>query len=158
MTNVAPGVAYRAQACGDAMPDGKWQGWIEFLPLDGTEPIRSGRETTQPNRTDTEYWATGLSTVAAFLVSQKAIPARRAVDFLCVLPAAVPGVFLGIDLLVQRGETRGFLSGPGRATSLYVFDLRLVCLRHAQRVLLHVLPGSQLRRAGMCSRLICDKQ
>ena len=26
-------------------------------------PIRSGRETTQPNRTDTAYWATGLTPV-----------------------------------------------------------------------------------------------
>ena len=26
-------------------------------------PIATGRETTQPNRTDTEYWATGLSEV-----------------------------------------------------------------------------------------------
>jgi hypothetical protein len=45
------------------MPDGKWQGWLEFLPLGNAEPIRSSRETTQPNRQDTEYWATGLSYV-----------------------------------------------------------------------------------------------
>ena len=44
--------------------------------------------------------ATTLSTVAAFLVDQKAIPARQAVDFLCVLPAAVPGVFVGIGYLL----------------------------------------------------------
>ncbi len=57
-------VAYRAHACGSPMADGKWQGWIEFLPLDGeNKPIRSSRETTQPNRTDTAYWATGLTTV-----------------------------------------------------------------------------------------------
>ena len=45
--------------------------------------------------------ATTLSTVAAFLVDQKAIPARQAVDFLCVLPAAVPGVFIGIGYLLM---------------------------------------------------------
>jgi hypothetical protein len=56
-------VRYRAHACGAPMADGKWQGWIEFLPLDGSTPIRSGRETTQPNRTDVEYWATGLTAV-----------------------------------------------------------------------------------------------
>jgi iron(III) transport system permease protein len=44
--------------------------------------------------------ATVLSTVAAFLVDQRAILARRIVDFLCVLPAAVPGVFLGIGYLL----------------------------------------------------------
>src|SRR5262245_31442555 len=56
-------VLYRAHACGAPMPDGKWQWLLEFLPLDGSTPIRSGRETTQPNRTDVEYWATGLTTV-----------------------------------------------------------------------------------------------
>lgn len=54
---------YTARACGRAMPDGKWEGWIEFLPLGDAEAVRSGRETTQPNRVDTEYWATGLTYV-----------------------------------------------------------------------------------------------
>lgn len=57
------GKNYAARACGSEMPDGKWQGWIEFVPLGEGEPVRSSRETTQPNRRDTEYWATGLSYV-----------------------------------------------------------------------------------------------
>lgn len=63
---IAPGgAAYRAQACGAKANDGtaRWEGWIEFLPLDGGTPMRSRRETTQPNRTDTAYWANGLSAV-----------------------------------------------------------------------------------------------
>ena len=54
---------FRAQACGAPMSDGRWSGWIEFIPLDGSRPLRSPRETTQPNRTDAEYWASGLSPV-----------------------------------------------------------------------------------------------
>jgi hypothetical protein len=57
------GITYTARACGSEMGDGRWQGWIEFLPLDGADPIRSGRETTQPNRADALYWATGLTQV-----------------------------------------------------------------------------------------------
>ena len=57
------GVRYHAHVCGAAMPDGKWQGWIEFVPADGGSAIRSGRETTQPNRIDGLYWATGLTAV-----------------------------------------------------------------------------------------------
>jgi hypothetical protein len=57
------GKTYTARACGSEMPDGKWQGWIEFVPLGGGDPFRSSRETTQPNRQDTEYWATGLTPV-----------------------------------------------------------------------------------------------
>jgi iron(III) transport system permease protein len=55
--------------------------------------------------------ATLLSTVAAFLVDQRAIPVRRAVDFLCVLPAAVPGVFFGIGYLLMFNRPDVPLSG-----------------------------------------------
>src|SRR5918993_4582932 len=57
------GHAYRAQACGGPMPDGVWEGWIEFAPVGGGTPLRSPRETTQPNRKDAVYWATGLTAI-----------------------------------------------------------------------------------------------
>ena len=57
------GLFYTARACGNKASDGIWQGWVEFTPVDGGPPIRSPRETTQPNRVDTEYWATGLTPV-----------------------------------------------------------------------------------------------
>src|SRR5438128_2366912 len=61
---VAPdGRLYRASACGGERPGGTWHGWVEFIPVDGGEPLCSERETTQPNRTDTLYWATGLEPV-----------------------------------------------------------------------------------------------
>jgi hypothetical protein len=56
---------YIARACGGPEPanHGTWQGWLEFVPVDGGPTIRSSRETTQPNREDTAYWATGLTPV-----------------------------------------------------------------------------------------------
>ena len=57
------GTSYEARACGSPMQGGTWQGWIEFVPVNGGDAIRSGRETTQPNRVDTAYWATGVSPV-----------------------------------------------------------------------------------------------
>ena len=57
------GTNYTARACGCEMVSGGWQGWIEFVPVGDGEPIRSARETTQPNRQDTIYWATGLTFV-----------------------------------------------------------------------------------------------
>ena len=57
------GIAYRAQATGAPMPNGMWEGWIEFIPIGGDTPLRSSRETTQPNRRDAVYWATGLTPV-----------------------------------------------------------------------------------------------
>ena len=57
------GQIYAAQACGREADDGMWQGWIEFFPEAGGGVLRSGRETTQPNRQDLMYWATGLTAV-----------------------------------------------------------------------------------------------
>jgi hypothetical protein len=57
------GRTFIARACGAEMDGSRWQGWLEFQATDGGSALRSGRETTQPNRTDTAYWATGLTPV-----------------------------------------------------------------------------------------------
>jgi len=58
------GLLYSAQATGRRREDGLWEGWLEFTGMTGsTPPFHSGRETTQPNRADIEYWAQGLSKV-----------------------------------------------------------------------------------------------
>lgn len=55
--------SYTARACGAPTDNGHWHGWLEFINTENGQAIRSGRETTQPNRTDTVYWATGLTAV-----------------------------------------------------------------------------------------------
>jgi len=78
------GGRYTARAVGAEVPSGQWQGWLEFIDVESGEPIRSGRETTQPNRVDTLYWATGLTTVYLEGALQRALhPLAR--------PATVPG-------------------------------------------------------------------
>ena len=57
------GRSYVARVCGRVAEDGLWEGWIEFTPDDGSTPLRTPRETDQPNRTDLEYWATGLTEI-----------------------------------------------------------------------------------------------
>lgn len=57
------GSRYMARACGAEQENGKWHAWLEFVDTATGAAIRSGRETTQPNRTDTFYWATGLTAV-----------------------------------------------------------------------------------------------
>lgn len=59
------GHAYEARACGREREDGLWEGWVEFVSLDGGPVTRTARETTQPNQKDAKYWATGLT--AAYL-------------------------------------------------------------------------------------------
>lgn len=58
------GKAYAMRAWGEARGDGTWEGWLEFLPTDnGGAALRTGRETTQPNRDAVAYWASGLEPV-----------------------------------------------------------------------------------------------
>jgi hypothetical protein len=57
------GRRYTARACGRERSDARWEGWLEFVPDDGTEVLRTPRETTQPNLADLRYWASGLTPV-----------------------------------------------------------------------------------------------
>jgi len=59
----ARGKEYVASVYGEER-GGNWEGWIEFRQLAGLGPsLRTGRETTQPDRGALEYWATGLEPV-----------------------------------------------------------------------------------------------
>ncbi len=54
------GVGYHAQVCG--RPNGHiWEGWIEFAADDGSDVLRTSRETTQPDLDALVYWSQGLS-------------------------------------------------------------------------------------------------
>lgn len=81
---------YRAWACGGETGDGthRWHGWIEFLPLDGGRPVRTARETTQPNRDATVYWSTGLSPVYLEGALRRALSPPRIQSANCACPRA----------------------------------------------------------------------
>jgi hypothetical protein len=57
------GVRYVARVLGAPTPLGQWEGRLLFEPVLGGGSLTTDRETTQPNRTDLEYWAGGLSRV-----------------------------------------------------------------------------------------------
>ena len=86
------GQTYAAQACGGVADDGLWEGWIEFVALNGFL-VRTPRETEQPNRNALVYWAEGLT--AAYLEGAL----QRALDTLMAQPAVVtttePSIFGG---------------------------------------------------------------
>ena len=57
----ASGIAYQVYACGKRRADGRWEGWLEFCPVNDTGPtLRTERETTQPDKPALAYWASGL--------------------------------------------------------------------------------------------------
>ena len=58
------GTTYSVRSYGEERDDGTWIGWLEFEPEDPEEPtLTTDQETSQPNRTAVEYWATGLESV-----------------------------------------------------------------------------------------------
>ncbi len=58
------GKIYFAHAVGKEVDGGRWDGWLEFQEVnDALDALASGRETTQPNRKNLEYWAQGLTKV-----------------------------------------------------------------------------------------------
>lgn len=60
----ADDTTYIVRSYGEERSDGTWIGWLEFHPTDLTEPVlRTEQETSQPNRSAVEYWATGLEPV-----------------------------------------------------------------------------------------------
>ena len=57
------GRIYTAQACGRQREDGRWEGWLEFVPDDTSVVLRTERETTQRNLAELEHWASTLTPV-----------------------------------------------------------------------------------------------
>lgn len=99
------GETYSARACGRQRNDNLWEGWIEFK-RPGGEVLRSGRETTQPNLTDLEYWAQGLTPVYLEGALHRALqPAPEAVSEPLPPPAySAPAPFRPKTPLVEEPE------------------------------------------------------
>jgi len=58
------GNIYEVLIYGEPRADGTWEGWLEFIPLSPElSLLRTHRETTQPNLSALEYWASGLEPV-----------------------------------------------------------------------------------------------
>ena len=58
------GTEYIVRSYGAERLDGTWIGWLEFHPTDLTKAVlQTEQETSQPNLTDVNYWATGLEPV-----------------------------------------------------------------------------------------------
>ena len=72
------GTRYRVLVWGARRADGTWEGWLEFDPADRAKAaLRTQRETSQPNRSAIDYWASGLEPIyleGAFARAQGRLP------------------------------------------------------------------------------------
>ncbi|HEY6969376.1 MAG TPA: hypothetical protein VJA94_09230 [Candidatus Angelobacter sp.] len=61
---VSDGAAYKPRIYAEQRADNTWEAWIEFYPTDKRKPVlRTGQETSQPDRPAIEYWALGLKPI-----------------------------------------------------------------------------------------------
>jgi len=58
----ARGINYVVRVLGRERIDGTWEGFVEFVAVGAAIIVRTGTETTQSNRQDLAYWASGLNT------------------------------------------------------------------------------------------------
>jgi hypothetical protein len=72
------GRSYVARVRGESHVNGQWDGWIEFIPTAGGPPLLTGRETTQSNYEQLDYWASGLSDTYLQMAFQRAVRAATA--------------------------------------------------------------------------------
>ena len=82
------GRTYTARSVGAELSSNLWEGWIEFVSDDGSL-LRTGRETTQPNLTDLEYWATGVTPVYLEGALERALAGPHPVGPAASAPAIV---------------------------------------------------------------------
>jgi hypothetical protein len=54
---------YVARAYAAPRPDGRWDGWFVFLPIDQGRPLATDWETTQSTLARVKYWAEAITTV-----------------------------------------------------------------------------------------------
>lgn len=77
------GTRFVAQVNGRRRPDGLWEGWIEFAPCDGGDPVCTSGDTEQLTRGDLRYWAAHmtrgyLSKALELALSGRRVPSARA--------------------------------------------------------------------------------
>lgn len=104
------GTTYTVQACGRPLSENQWEGWLEFLPEDGSEVLRTRRETTQPNLQDLEYWASGIERVYLEGALQRALAPERVVP--APPPAEAPVYDGPAPERSQAGPRRGSVLDP----------------------------------------------
>jgi hypothetical protein len=54
------GREYYVNVAAEPTGDAQWEAWLEFVPLDETEPLLTDVESTQPTRSAVAHWAATL--------------------------------------------------------------------------------------------------
>jgi hypothetical protein len=136
---------YRARAIGRKAADGMWEGWLEFIPVNGTgTPVVGPVESRQPEHEHLVYWATGLTPVflegaldrarrpvtvrvRAVELPQSHAPAQRDITVTRVMPPGPEAVLdpfeIGTRNLDQLRQELAALNRPRLMNIITAYDL-----------------------------------
>ena len=119
------GDEYYGQVAGDQRPDGMWEAWLEFIPVDDSlELLRTNVETTQPTREDAIRWSETLTDVyiqGAFARAVRAAEGGVPVTYPTVTAGVAPlDPFDGLQL--GKAALRARLRGLTRPELLAVIE------------------------------------
>jgi hypothetical protein len=144
------GREFYVSVVGDPRPDGEWEGWLEYVPLDDTDVLVTRIETTQSNRASLEHWADALTETYVQGAFHRGVPATadpllarlvaRRADPAAVMRATVelPDPFQLFELGSERMRAR--LSALPRS------------------ILLEIVTAFELNPAGKSLAWLSDRQ
>ena len=72
------GREYYVSVAAEISGDGRWEAWLEFVPLDDSDVLVTDTETHQATRAAVEHWAATLSSVYVEAAFGRAVPAATA--------------------------------------------------------------------------------
>ena len=98
------GLLYRPRAFGDQQPDGRWDGWLVFFPVNGGRAIASDRETTQATLNDVAVWASSVAPVYLEGALARAIRIDRQPSIIDPLETAEYEALLDADQLEAAAQ------------------------------------------------------
>jgi len=136
---------YHARVVGRLAEDNMWEGWIEFVPSEGSEDLLvTGVESRQAEREHLAYWATGLTPVflegalrrarspltvrvRAVEVPVSTVPATRDVTVTRVMPPGPEPVLDPFDIgrrnIDQLRQELAALNRPRLLNIIAAYDL-----------------------------------
>lgn len=147
---VASGDEFYVSVAGEPRPDGRWEGWLEYVPLNDTEPIVTPTETTQSTRDALLHWAETLTEVYAQGAFDRGIRATADLTARRLVARPIP---TRLDAPAPSEVPNPFeLFAAGRAT----MRARLTAL--SRRLLLAMIAAFDLNPAGRTLVWLSDHQ
>jgi hypothetical protein len=135
------GGEYYVSVAGELGPDGRWEGWLEFVPTDDSAVLVTPTETYQSTRADLAHWATTLTDTYLEGAFSRAIPVRGD-----SLPARVVARAIAADAV---GAPAAVAIDPFEVMSHGKQVLRATLRPLTRAELLSIIASYRLNPAGM---------